>query len=67
MPWSFGILLLTDSAKLESIQRKFAALCHTRFFNNAGTSTHRYEDILVELNLLPLHIRRRHLNAVLSN
>jgi hypothetical protein len=31
----------TDSAKLERIQRKFAALCYTRFFNNASTSTHR--------------------------
>jgi hypothetical protein len=28
----------TDSAKLEIIQRKFAALCYTRFYNNASTS-----------------------------
>jgi hypothetical protein len=27
----------TDSVKLEGIQRKFAVLCYTRFFNNAST------------------------------
>jgi hypothetical protein len=54
----------TDSTKLEIIQRKFAALCYTRFFNNASTSTRRYQDILVELHLLPLHVRRGHLDAV---
>jgi hypothetical protein len=54
----------TDSVKLERIQRKFAALCYSRFFNNASTFTRRYEDILVRLNLLPLHMRRRHLDAV---
>jgi hypothetical protein len=37
----------TDSAKLERIQRKFTALCYTRFFHNASTYTRRYEDILV--------------------
>jgi hypothetical protein len=52
----------TDSAKLERIQRKFAALCYIRFFSNASTS--KYEDILVRLNFLPLHVRRRHLDAV---
>jgi hypothetical protein len=52
----------TDSAKLERIQRKFAALCYTRFFSNA--STYNYEDILARLNFLPLHMRRRHLDAV---
>jgi hypothetical protein len=55
----------TDSAKLERIKRKFAALCYTRSFSNASTSTRsRYEDILFWLNLLPLHMSRRHLDAV---
>jgi hypothetical protein len=53
----------TDSAKLEMIQRKFAALCYTRFFSNASTS--KYEDILETLNFLPLHVRRMHLDAAI--
>jgi hypothetical protein len=53
-----------DSAKLERIQRKSAALCYARFFNNASTSTCRYENFLTGLNLLPLHMSRRHLDAV---
>jgi hypothetical protein len=54
----------TDSAKLERIQRKFAALCCTRFFSNA--STYKYKYILATLNFLPPHMRR-HLDAVFSN
>jgi hypothetical protein len=49
-------------AKLERIQRKFAALCCTKFFSNASTS--KYEDILDRLNFLPLHVRRGHLDTV---
>jgi hypothetical protein len=52
----------TYSAKRERIQRKFAALCYTRFFSNASTS--KYEDVLDRLNFLPFHMRRRHLDAV---
>jgi hypothetical protein len=52
----------TDSAKLERIQRKFVALCYTRFFN--GVCDYKYEDILVKLNFLTLHSRRRHLDAL---
>jgi hypothetical protein len=49
----------TDSAKLKRFQRKFVALCYTRFFN-----IYKYEDILVTLNFLTLHLRRRHLDAL---
>jgi hypothetical protein len=50
----------TDSAKLERIQRKFVALCYTRLFN--GVCDFKYEDSLVRLNFLTLHLRRRHLD-----
>jgi hypothetical protein len=52
----------TDSAKLERIQRKFVTLCYTRFFN--GVCDYKYEEILVRLNFLTLHLRRRHLDAL---
>jgi hypothetical protein len=52
----------TDSAKLERIQRKFVALCYTRFFN--GVCDYKYEDVLLRLNFLTLHLRRRHLDAL---
>jgi hypothetical protein len=55
-------ITVTDSAKLERIQRKFAALCCTRFFN--GVCDCKYEDILVRLNFSTLHLRRRHLDAL---
>jgi secreted Zn-dependent insulinase-like peptidase len=38
----------TDSNKLERIQRKFAALCHNRFFQDVG---YHYINILDKLNL----------------
>jgi hypothetical protein len=58
-------ITFTDSAKLERIQRKFVvALCYTRFFN--GVCDYKYEDILVRLNILTLHLRRRHLDALFS-
>jgi hypothetical protein len=47
--------------KLERVQRKFAALCHKRFFQDMEY----YYDILLEkLNLHTLHIRRRHIDAL---
>jgi hypothetical protein len=52
----------TDSATLERIQRKFVALCYTRFYN--GVCDYKYEDILVRLNFLTLHSRRRLLYAL---
>jgi hypothetical protein len=39
------------------------ALCYTRFFN--GVCDYKYVDILVRLNFLTLHLRRRHLDALL--
>jgi hypothetical protein len=41
---------------------KATALCYTRFFN--GVCDYKYEDILVRLNFLMLHLRRRHLDAL---
>jgi hypothetical protein len=36
-------ITITDSSKLERIQRQFVALCYTRFFN--GVCDDKYEDI----------------------
>jgi hypothetical protein len=47
-------ITITDSTKWERIQRKFVALCYTRFFN--GMCDYKYEDILVRLNILTLHL-----------
>jgi hypothetical protein len=60
--WNSITLLILPNLKefKENLQR-----CYTGFFNNASTSTRRYEDILVGSNFLPLHMRRRHLDAVL--
>jgi hypothetical protein len=55
-------IMSTDSSKLERIQRKFDALCYTRFLN--GVCNYNYEDILLRLNLLTLQLRRRHLDAL---
>jgi hypothetical protein len=44
---AWNSITITDSAKLERIQRKFVALCYTRFFN--GVCDYKYEDILVRL------------------
>jgi hypothetical protein len=52
----------TDSSELERIQRKFDALCYTRFFD--GVCNYNYEDILLRLNLLTLQLRRRHLDGL---
>jgi hypothetical protein len=52
----------TNSAKLKIIQMKFVALCYSRFFN--GVCDYKYEDILVRLNFLMLHLRRRYLDAL---
>jgi hypothetical protein len=52
----------TDSNKLERVQRKFAALCHERFFQDVE---YHYENTLQQLNLQTLHIERRHFNALL--
>ncbi|PNF19791.1 hypothetical protein B7P43_G14658 [Cryptotermes secundus] len=51
----------TDSSKLERIQRKFAALCHNRFFKDID---YHYFSILDKLNLQTLDVRRRHIDAL---
>jgi hypothetical protein len=52
---------ITDSNKLERVQRKFAALCQKRFFPDVE---YHYDNVLGKLNLQTLHIRRRHFDAV---
>jgi hypothetical protein len=51
---------ITDSNKLERIQRKFAALWH-RFFQDVE---YHCDNLLEKLNLLTLHIKRRHADAL---
>jgi hypothetical protein len=51
----------TDSNKLERIQRKFAALCLNRFFQDVD---YHYINTLNKLNLQTLHVRRRHIDAL---
>jgi hypothetical protein len=51
----------TDSNKLERVQRKFAALCHNRFFRDMD---YHYISMLDTLNLRSLHTRRRHIDAL---
>jgi hypothetical protein len=54
-------IMNTDSNKLERIQRTFAALCHDRFFQDIS---YHYINILDELNLQTLHVRRRHIDVL---
>jgi hypothetical protein len=51
---------ITDSDKLERIQREFASLWHNTFFQGME---HHYDKLLERLNLLTLHNRRRHFHA----
>jgi hypothetical protein len=55
-------LSLTDSNKIENIQRKFANLCYCRFFQ--ADFLRNYNSILTSLNFRALHSRRRHLDAL---
>jgi hypothetical protein len=48
--------------KLESVQNKFSALCHSRF--SEGVCYSNYEGMLARLNISTLHWRRRHLDAL---
>jgi hypothetical protein len=50
----------TDARKLECVQRKFAALCHYRFFNQNRVT---YECFLKLLKLHTLHDRRLYLDV----
>ena len=51
----------TDSNKLERIQKKFASLCHYRFFYDTD---YHYIDALDKLKLPTLHTRRRQIDAL---
>jgi hypothetical protein len=39
---AWNSVTITDSNKLERVQRKFAALCHKRFFARCGISLRQY-------------------------
>jgi hypothetical protein len=43
------------------VQRKFAALCHRRFFQDVE---YHYDIIFKKVNLETLHMRRRHFDAL---
>jgi hypothetical protein len=60
---AWNSVAVTDSNKLERIQRKFAALCHKRFFQDVE---YHYDNtsILEKLNLQTLHTRRHHFDAL---
>jgi hypothetical protein len=58
---AWNSVTITDSNKLERVQRKFAALCHKIFFQDVECHC---DNILEKLNLQTLHIRRRHFSAL---
>jgi hypothetical protein len=53
--------MITDSNKLERIQIKFSALCHSIIFQDVE---YNYDNLLEKLNLLTLRIRHRHSYAL---
>jgi hypothetical protein len=56
------LITSTDSSNLETVQRKFVALCCIRYF--VGVCCNNYKIILVRLNLRTLYSRRRHFDAL---
>jgi hypothetical protein len=56
--WSSATI--TNSNKLQSIQRKFAALCYNRFFQN---TEYHHVNLMEILNLLIFRNRRRLFDA----
>jgi hypothetical protein len=52
----------TDLSKLMRVQRKFAALCYSRFF--VGVCYKNYDGILARLNLPTLYSRLQHLDVL---
>jgi hypothetical protein len=58
---SWNFVMITDSNKLERIQRKLAANCHSRFFEDMR---YHYDNLLERSNLLT-HYNRRHFDALL--
>jgi hypothetical protein len=58
---AWNSVMITDSNKFEHIQRKFATLCHNRFFQHVE---YHYNNLFEKLHLLTLHIRRLHFDAL---
>jgi hypothetical protein len=58
---TWNSVTITDSNKLERIQRKFAAVCHTRFSQDME---YHYDNLLERLNFLKLYNKRRHPGAL---
>jgi hypothetical protein len=59
--FAWNSVAITDSCKLEWIQRKFATLCHSRFLQDVE---YDYDNLLEKLKLLTLHNRHHHFNAL---
>jgi hypothetical protein len=58
---AWNSLTITDSSKLERIQRKFTAFCHSRFFQD---TEYHYENLFERYDLLTLHNRCRYFGAL---
>jgi hypothetical protein len=58
---AWNSVTITDSNKLERVQKKFAALFHKTFFQDVE---YHHDNISEKLNLQTLHIRRRHFVAL---
>jgi hypothetical protein len=58
---AWNSVTITDSNKLERVQRKFASFCHNWFFQDVE---YHYDRILEKLNLQTLHIRRRYFDPL---
>jgi hypothetical protein len=59
---AWNSVTVTDSNKLERVQKTFAALCQKRFFQDVE---YHYNNVLGKLNLQTLRIRRRHSDALI--
>jgi hypothetical protein len=59
-PVAWDSVTVTDPNKLERVKTKFAALCHSKLFQDVE---YRYGNILEKLNLLTLRARRLHFDV----
>jgi hypothetical protein len=62
---AWNSVMLTDPSKTEKVQKRFANLCDNIFPFNLGSK--KYKEILARLNILPLHLRQQHVDALLFN
>jgi hypothetical protein len=60
---AWNSVTITDSNKLKHVQRKFAALCHNRLFQDVE---YHYDHLLERLHLPTLYNTRHHLVNVFS-